>query len=338
MDNFDLKKYLAEGRLLKEGIPQESEIADYVEAMFNDSVVEKEGFQSDIWTKEEYAATSRGEGSVFMDLAAHLNSVGGKDALEGNPDIHLELLSNGDIKWSADVTLDEDVIKENEEQGYTLYDTKVEYDNGKTGYMIQLVNSEDGEENEIGFDQLYFDDEDNRLEVGVDFNSFDQGSYQEGEYTADEAMELYRKINENLQDHSDEEELELDADHDKGGKYYSEEGAEAFRIQPFKQNDIEYTKDQAVRQGKYIVGLKGEELKKFISDYMAAWKEDKGDTPEGKTFKENKDYKNDYANSEEDFTDEMVVQKIKDIIKYHELDPQDLIDEIRIEFGVDAMD
>ena len=42
--------------------------------------------------------------------------------------------------------------------------------------------------------------------------------------------------------------------------------------------------------------------------------------------------------SEEDFTDEMVVEKIKDIIKYHELDPQDLIDEIRIEFGVDAMD
>ena len=90
--------------------------------------------------------------------------------------------------------LAEGVINENEEQGYTLYDTNVEYDNGKTGYMIQLVNSEDGEENEIGFDQLYFDDEDNRLEVGVDFNSFDQGSYQEGEYTADEAMELYRKI------------------------------------------------------------------------------------------------------------------------------------------------
>jgi hypothetical protein len=147
--------------------------------------------------------------------------------------------------------LTEGVIKENEEQGYTLYDTKVEYDNGKTGYMFQLVNSEDGEENEIGFDQLYFDDEDNRLEVGVDFNSFDQGSYQEGEYTADEAMELYRKISEGV-------------------------------------------------------------------------------------IKE--DYKNDYANSEEDYTDEMVVEKIKDIIKYHELDPQDLIDEIRIEFGVDAMD
>ena len=50
------------------------------------------------------------------------------------------------------------------------------------------------------------------------------------------------------------------------------------------------------------------------------------------------DYKNDYANSEEDYTDKMVVEKIKDIIKYHELDPQDLIDEIRIEFGIDAMD
>ena len=234
--------------------------------------------------------------------------------------------------------LAEGKLYENEEQGYTLFTTNVEYDNGKTGYMYQLVNSEDREENEIGFDQLFFDDEDNRLEMGVDFNSFDQGSYQEGEYTADEAMELYRKINENLQDHSDEEELELDADYDKGGKYYSEEGAEAFRIQPFKLNKIEYTKDQAVRQGKYIVGLKGEELKKFISDYMAAWEADKGDTPEGKTFKENKDYKNDYANSEEDYTDEMVVEKIKDIIKYHELDPQDLIDEIRIEFGIDAMD
>ena len=135
----------------------------------------------------------------------------------------------------------------------------------------------------------FFDDEDNRLEMGVEFNSFDQGSYQEGEYTADEAMELYRKISEGVvkenQDHSDEEDLDLDPDYDKGGKYYSEEGAEAFRIQPFKVNDIEYTKDQAVRQGKYIVGLEGEELKKFISDYMAAWKEDVGDTPEGKTFK-----------------------------------------------------
>ena len=103
MENFNLKKYLAEGRLIKEGIPQESEIADYVTAMYDDSAEEREGFQSDIWTKEEYASPTRSGGSVFISLMKHLNSVGGKDVLEGNPDIHLELLSNGDIKWSADV-------------------------------------------------------------------------------------------------------------------------------------------------------------------------------------------------------------------------------------------
>jgi len=112
MDNFDLRKYLAEGKLLKEGIPQGSEIADYVEGMFNSSVVEKEGFQSDIWRKEQYAANDYREGSVFLDLVDHLKSVGGKDVLEGNPDIHLELLSNDDIQWSADVTLDENLAED----------------------------------------------------------------------------------------------------------------------------------------------------------------------------------------------------------------------------------
>ena len=44
--------------------------------------------------------------------------------------------------------------------------------------------------------------------------------------------------------------------------------------------------------------------------------------------------KNDYANSEEDYTDEMVIEKIKDIIKYHELDPSDVLEEIGQEFGI----
>ena len=30
--------------------------------------------------------------------------MGGKDVVEGNPDIHLKLLPNGDIKWGANVT------------------------------------------------------------------------------------------------------------------------------------------------------------------------------------------------------------------------------------------
>ena len=106
------EKLLTESQEITEGIPQGSEIADYVEGMFNSSVVEKEGFQSDIWRKEQYAANDYREGSVFLDLVKHLKSVGGKDVLEGNPDIHLELLSNDDIQWSADVTLDENLATE----------------------------------------------------------------------------------------------------------------------------------------------------------------------------------------------------------------------------------
>ena len=83
------------------------------------------------------------------------------------------------------------LIKEEE---FTLYTTNVEYDNGKTGYMYQLVNSEDREENEIGFDQLYFDDNNNRLQLGVDFNNFNQTSYQEEEVSAEEAMKIYNEL------------------------------------------------------------------------------------------------------------------------------------------------
>ena len=45
-------------------------------------------------------------------------------------------------------------------------------------------------------------------------------------------------------------------------------------------------------------------------------------------------YKNDYANSEEDYTDSMVMEKIKDIIRYHELDPSDVLEEIGQEFEI----
>ena len=89
-------------------------------------------------------------------------------------------------------------LTEEEEQGYTLYTTNVEYDNGKTGYMYQLVNSKDDEENEIGFDQLYFvgkgDASDPQVFSGKDFKDFDQGSYQEEEVSAEEAMEIYKEL------------------------------------------------------------------------------------------------------------------------------------------------
>jgi len=89
-------------------------------------------------------------------------------------------------------------LTEEEEHGYTLYTTNVEYDNGKTGYMYQLVNSEDDEENKIGFDQLYFvgkgDASDPQVFSGKDFKDFDQGSYQEEEVSAEEAMEIYKEL------------------------------------------------------------------------------------------------------------------------------------------------
>ena len=44
--------------------------------------------------------------------------------------------------------------------------------------------------------------------------------------------------------------------------------------------------------------------------------------------------RNEYANSEEDYTDKMVMEKIKDIIRYHELDPSDVLEEIGQEFGI----
>ena len=106
MGNFDLKKYLAEGRLFKENIQEGSEIAEYVEEMYDSSVEEREGFQSGVWDKEEYTSDAYEGGELFIQLSNHLEKVGGKDVVEGNPDINLELLSDGDIKWSADVTFD----------------------------------------------------------------------------------------------------------------------------------------------------------------------------------------------------------------------------------------
>ena len=160
MNNFDLKKYLAEGQLLKEN-KYDIDDPNSPLGQLNDN-------------------------DQDVAILNNMTKKYGKDVV-------LMWMSSGE--YGDREYFEEGVIKENEEQGYTLYTTNVEYDNGKTGYMYQLVNSEDREENEIGFDQLYFDDEDNRLEMGVDFKDFDQGSYQEGEYTADEAMELYRKIN-----------------------------------------------------------------------------------------------------------------------------------------------
>ena len=174
------------------------------------------------------------------------------------------------------------------------------------------------------------------------------------------------KINkEGVVKENEEEELELDADYDKGGKYYSEDGAEAFNIQPFKMNDVKYTKHEANRMGKYIVGLEGEELKKFISDYMGAFEAGKGDTATGKTFKEDLEedartdaeqegYKDGFDDAKDDVKDalsKMKVSELKAKIKEQilaelslseaeeEVDVDiDVEDEVEVEAGADDIE
>ena len=105
MDNFDLRKYLAEGRLLKENI---SQFEDYISALYDFSVApEDEGPTTGIWEKDEYADSEKYEDAdQFIALSSYLDEIGGKATLEGNPDIKIELLPSGNIKWFADITHD----------------------------------------------------------------------------------------------------------------------------------------------------------------------------------------------------------------------------------------
>ena len=84
------------------------------------------------------------------------------------------------------------------EEEFKLYTTNVKYDNGEDGYMYQLVDAKTGEENEIGFDQLYFigkgDASDPQVFPDKDFNDFEQTSYQEEEVSAEEAMKIYNEL------------------------------------------------------------------------------------------------------------------------------------------------
>ena len=177
--------------------------------------------------------------------------------------------------------------------GWKKIDTSDEYEEeDKQGRLMGFeapMNGVEGDE----VDNIYIEQDEDEFEVHI-MTAFNNPEYKGPFNSKEEALKVAIQKMEDLKKDWDkdlaegklhEEDLDLHPDYDKGGKYYSEEGAEAFRIQPFKKNDIKYTKHEANRMGKYIVGLEGEELKKFISDYMAAWEADKGDTPEGKTFK-----------------------------------------------------
>ena len=69
------------------------EIEGYVAALFNTDVEEREGFQSGIWSKDEYGdPNAYEEADKFLELIDHLKLNGGEDVVQGNPDILLKLL------------------------------------------------------------------------------------------------------------------------------------------------------------------------------------------------------------------------------------------------------
>ncbi len=199
-------------------------------------------------------------------------------------------MDNFDLrKYLAEGRLFEESIP----SGWKKIDTSDEYEEeDKQGRLMGFeapMNGVEGDE----VDNIYIEQDEDEFEVHI-MTAFNDPEYKGPFNSKEEALKVAIQKMEDLKKDWDkdlaegklhEEDLDLHPDYDKGGKYYSEEGAEAFRIQPFKKNDIGYTRGEAKRMGQYIVGLKGEELKKFISDYMAAWEADKGDTPEGKTFK-----------------------------------------------------
>jgi hypothetical protein len=87
---------------LNENIEQ---LEDYISNLFDMSVPEEATGQfNGVWEKSEYAdKEAYNDAEEFNKLIQHLKSNGGKATLEGNPNIMLRLLPNGDIKFSANL-------------------------------------------------------------------------------------------------------------------------------------------------------------------------------------------------------------------------------------------
>ena len=201
-DNFDYKKFIAEGKLLKEevdvlGNEFLQDIQDDMK-MYYKMDVDMDDIKD--WVNMYYIGYNSEYDEGPGDVDYEGNEFGSEDYESEKKELVFDTAEREDfymhLNPEADSTFPN--LKENEEIVYTLYTTNVEYDNGKTGYMYQLVNSEDGEENEIGFDQLHFvgkgDASDPLLVPGKDFKDYDQYSYQEEEVSAEEAMKIYNEL------------------------------------------------------------------------------------------------------------------------------------------------
>lgn len=86
-------------------------------------------------------------------------------------------------------------LTENEEKTmYNLVQSRVEYDNGKSGYLYQLLDMDGDTVEEDWFEDIHVDDNLNPMDFGADFNSFDIGSTQEIEVTKEKAIQLSNKL------------------------------------------------------------------------------------------------------------------------------------------------
>ena len=98
------EEYMNQGQ----GIEQ---FEDYIDGMWEASIsdeMEEGEYYEGVWEKSEYSDEENYPlADQFNGLSKYLSSVGGKATSEGNPDIDLELMPNGDIKFGATVTLDE---------------------------------------------------------------------------------------------------------------------------------------------------------------------------------------------------------------------------------------
>ena len=97
------EEYMNQGQ----GIEQ---FEDYIDGMWEASIsdeMEDGEYYEGVWEESEYSDEENYPlADQFNGLSKYLSSVGGKATSEGNPDIDLELMPNGDIKFGATVSFD----------------------------------------------------------------------------------------------------------------------------------------------------------------------------------------------------------------------------------------
>lgn len=131
---------ITEGQL-NENIEQ---FDDYISDMFNMSIPEdaEEGeYFEGVWEKEEYGDEEEYDTEEWYGLTDYLKSVGGKATLEGNPDIDVELLPNGDIKFGATVTLDESLNLQEAEKTIQAYGPRLMDGLKKSGFDAKFTTN-----------------------------------------------------------------------------------------------------------------------------------------------------------------------------------------------------